>query len=98
MELGIGNGRVESINNKIKVTVRMGTATGTSTTSWRSSCFAAPTCGPSPRGGGVARSERPREHHLQPHKLSKAHILGHLWDSNIKHYPLTCFYGLLTAS
>ena len=40
--LGIGNGRVESINNKIKVTVRMGCGPTTPTTSSRFSCCAAP--------------------------------------------------------
>lgn len=35
VELGIGNGRVEAVNNKIKVTVREGTDSATRTTSWR---------------------------------------------------------------
>ena len=49
VELGISNGRVEAINNKIKVTVRMATASATPTTSWPCSCSGAATASPSSR-------------------------------------------------
>lgn len=44
VELGVSNARVEAVNNKIKLTGRMATASAASTTSSRSSCCAARTC------------------------------------------------------